>query len=130
MTSADRDALVALFRSTGGTDWLEKRNWDTDAELIAWHRVQVTRQGSTVKLNLISNNLRGGSPQGECIARGLPPKIEHTVSGRRFTERCPTGRTRFLCSQAFLSAPLKIWAAELVRLKVGRRRQKVFCLSY
>ncbi|CAM9975761.1 unnamed protein product, partial [Scytosiphon promiscuus] len=35
-TSADRAALLALFRSTCGPAWWGKQNWGTDAELSRW----------------------------------------------------------------------------------------------
>ncbi|CAM9335067.1 unnamed protein product [Ectocarpus sp. 13 AM-2016] len=63
MSSEDRAALVALFRSTGGTRWNGKGNWDTDADLSQWHGVQVNNDGRVVYLVLISNNLRGSIPE-------------------------------------------------------------------
>ncbi|CAN0352184.1 unnamed protein product, partial [Ectocarpus sp. 6 AP-2014] len=36
MISTDREALVALFRSTGGAGWRRRDNWDTDADLATW----------------------------------------------------------------------------------------------
>ncbi|CAM9549434.1 unnamed protein product [Ectocarpus sp. 12 AP-2014] len=57
MSSEDRAALVALFRSTGGTHWKRKKNWGTDADLSKWYGVYVIN-GRVVKLNLRYNNLR------------------------------------------------------------------------
>ncbi len=59
MSSTDRDALLALFHSTGGAGWERKDNWNTDAELSKWHGVNVNAEGRVVKLSLPSNNLRG-----------------------------------------------------------------------
>lgn len=59
MMSADRDALVALFRSTGGANWKKKDNWDTDADLSQWHGVKVDDQGRVAKVLLYNNNLQG-----------------------------------------------------------------------
>lgn len=59
MASTDRDALVALFRSTGGANWKRKTNWETDAELSQWHGVEVNNQGRVVELSMVNNNLRG-----------------------------------------------------------------------
>lgn len=61
LVALDRDALVALFRATGGASWKRKQNWDTDAELSAWFGVEVNNQGRVVKLNLEWNNLQGNS---------------------------------------------------------------------
>ena len=59
MSSGDRAALVALFRSTGGPHWRGKRNWDTDADLSRWSGVTVNDDGRVVKLDLYDNNLKG-----------------------------------------------------------------------
>ncbi|CAN0454574.1 unnamed protein product [Ectocarpus fasciculatus] len=59
MSSGDRAALVALFRSTGGTQWKYSWNWDTDADLWQWHGVQVNDDGRVVMLILLNNNLEG-----------------------------------------------------------------------
>ncbi|CAM9221130.1 unnamed protein product [Ectocarpus fasciculatus] len=62
MTSTDREALMALFRSTGGAGWRRRNNWDTDAGLATWDGVEVNDQGRVVGLNLARNNLQGPIP--------------------------------------------------------------------
>ncbi|CAN0538307.1 unnamed protein product [Ectocarpus sp. 8 AP-2014] len=59
MSSEDRAALVALFRSTGGTRWYRNKNWDTGADLSQWYGVHVKQDGRVVELWLSSNNLEG-----------------------------------------------------------------------
>lgn len=59
MTSTDRDALVALFSATGGANWTNNKNWNTAADLSAWHGVTVNSQGHVQKLRLRKNNLVG-----------------------------------------------------------------------
>lgn len=59
MASTDREALIALFRSTGGAGWRRSGNWDTDAALATWYGVQVNYQGRVVGLHLAANNLQG-----------------------------------------------------------------------
>ena len=59
MASTDREALIALFRSTGGAGWTNRDNWDTDAELAKWYGVKVNEQGRVVELDLRLNNLQG-----------------------------------------------------------------------
>lgn len=59
MAWTDRDALVALFRATGGERWVRKDNWDTDAELAEWYGVEANPEGRVVKIDLASNNLQG-----------------------------------------------------------------------
>ncbi|CAM9255072.1 unnamed protein product [Ectocarpus sp. 13 AM-2016] len=63
MASEDRAALVALFRSTGGTRWIRNANWDTDADLSQWSRVQVNDDDRVVKLSLANNCLGGTIPE-------------------------------------------------------------------
>ncbi|CAM9460953.1 unnamed protein product [Ectocarpus sp. 6 AP-2014] len=62
MAQTDRDALVVLYRATGGENWRERQNWDTDADLKTWHGVDVNDQGRVVKLKLRDNNLEGEIP--------------------------------------------------------------------
>ncbi|CAM9896761.1 unnamed protein product, partial [Ectocarpus sp. 8 AP-2014] len=45
MSSTDREALIALFRSIGGAGWMQRDNWDTDAVLATWYGVEVNDQG-------------------------------------------------------------------------------------
>ena len=55
---AERDALVALYRATGGDTWGKKQGWCTDAPLSEWYGVKVS-DGRVVELNLMQNNLQG-----------------------------------------------------------------------
>lgn len=59
MISKDRDALIALFHSTGGESWRHTSNWSTGADLSQWHGVKVNVHGHVVELRLPDNNLRG-----------------------------------------------------------------------
>ncbi|CBJ28475.1 Hypothetical leucine rich repeat protein (Partial), partial [Ectocarpus siliculosus] len=59
MPSEDRAALVALFRSTGGTLWKHNAYWDTDAKLSQWYGVYVNQDGRVKELRLSRNNLKG-----------------------------------------------------------------------
>ncbi|CAN0109764.1 unnamed protein product, partial [Ectocarpus sp. 8 AP-2014] len=62
MSSTDREALIVLFRLTGGAGWTRRDNWDTDAVLATWHGVRVNDQGRVVELILGRNNLQGTIP--------------------------------------------------------------------
>ncbi|CAN0201479.1 unnamed protein product, partial [Ectocarpus fasciculatus] len=62
MASTDREALIALFRSTGGVRWRRRDNWDTDAVLATWYGVEVNDQGRVARLYLEANNLQGPIP--------------------------------------------------------------------
>ncbi|CAN0100875.1 unnamed protein product, partial [Hapterophycus canaliculatus] len=68
MASTDRTALVAFFRSTGGGGgggegggWIDRTNWDTDADLSQWFGVKVNGEGRVVELSLSANNLQGAN---------------------------------------------------------------------
>ncbi|CBJ27067.1 LRR-GTPase of the ROCO family, putative pseudogene [Ectocarpus siliculosus] len=63
MASTDRDALVALYRSTGGAGWFKSDDWDTGAGLATWFGVEVNDQGRVVRLFLNKNNLQGPIPE-------------------------------------------------------------------
>ncbi len=58
---AERDALVALYRSTGGDNWTERTNWLTDKHVSTWHGV-IAFDGRVSVVNLSENNLTGEIP--------------------------------------------------------------------
>ena len=70
---SDRGALVSLYRSAGGANWSERRNWLTDAPLGEWHGVTVDQTGRVVRLELKENNLAGP----------IPPQIAQLTQLRR-----------------------------------------------
>lgn len=53
----DVRALLALYRVTGGPDWINP--WDLAAEVKTWRGVMLTSEGRVLSLSLCSNNLRG-----------------------------------------------------------------------
>ncbi len=58
----ERDALVALYTSTGGPGWADNRGWLTEAPMRRWSGVEVDAQGRVVGLSLNSNELSGQIP--------------------------------------------------------------------
>ncbi|CBJ29659.1 Hypothetical leucine rich repeat protein-likely pseudogene [Ectocarpus siliculosus] len=54
MAATDRDALVAVFHSTGGRSWAINNNWNTMAELFRWYGIKVDGRGRVVKLKFRS----------------------------------------------------------------------------
>ena len=58
---AERDALVALYRSTGGDNWTERTNWLTDKHVSTWHGV-IAFDGRVSVVSLSENNLTGEIP--------------------------------------------------------------------
>ena len=58
---SDREALMALYNSTGGSGWTNNDGWDSAQGLDTWFRVTL-RNGRVVGLDLADNNLRGTLP--------------------------------------------------------------------
>ena len=59
----DREALVALYKATGGANWTNNTNWLSDKPLVNWHGVTGnTSGGHVVHLNLRHNGLAGSLP--------------------------------------------------------------------
>ncbi|CAN0177017.1 unnamed protein product, partial [Ectocarpus sp. 13 AM-2016] len=54
MATTDREALVTLFHSTGGTNWYCNGNWNTTAELFTWYGIKVDLDGRVEELRLAS----------------------------------------------------------------------------
>ena len=60
--ATDREILEMLHAATGGRDWIDSRNWLTDAPLGEWRGVEVDERGRVVKLRLWDNGLVGRLP--------------------------------------------------------------------
>ena len=60
--ATDREILEMLHDATGGRDWIDSRNWLTDAPLGEWRGVEVDDQGRVVELRLWDNGLAGRLP--------------------------------------------------------------------
>ena len=58
---SDREALMALYNSTGGSGWTNNDGWDSAQGLDTWFGVTL-RNGRVVGLDLADNNLRGTVP--------------------------------------------------------------------
>ena len=60
--SPDRDVLVSLYHSMGGTGWTYNTNWLTDKHVDDWYGVNTDEEGRVSSLNLGGNNLTGQIP--------------------------------------------------------------------
>ena len=60
--ATDREILEMLHAATVGRDWIDSRNWLTDAPLEEWRGVEVDDQGRVVELRLWDNGLAGRLP--------------------------------------------------------------------
>lgn len=61
VSNAERQALIDLYNATGGANWTNNKNWNTNAPVCDWHGVLVT-QGKVTRLTLTNNNLTGALP--------------------------------------------------------------------
>ncbi|MDE2927702.1 MAG: M66 family metalloprotease [Acidobacteriota bacterium] len=57
-----RDALTALYQSTGGPDWFDSTNWGTSRPLGEWYGITVDDDGRVTELHLRGNGLTGPLP--------------------------------------------------------------------
>ena len=62
VVASQRDALMALYQSTGGPDWFDSGNWGTRRPLGEWHGVTVDDDGRVTELDLDRNGLTGPIP--------------------------------------------------------------------
>ena len=61
--SMDRDALVALYNATNGSNWTDNTNWLSDQPISEWYGVAVGGvSGQVTKLDLRGNNMTGSIP--------------------------------------------------------------------
>ncbi len=57
----ERNALIALYSATNGSNWINNTNWNTTAPVCVWHGVTVIN-GTITSIELNSNNLSGDIP--------------------------------------------------------------------
>ena len=62
MATTDREALVALYDATDGSNWTTSTNWKTTAPLKDWSGVTAPAGDSVIILSLVYNNLSGIIP--------------------------------------------------------------------
>ena len=59
VATTDREALVALYDATDGSNWTTSTNWKTTAPLKDWSGVTAPAGDSVIILSLVYNNLSG-----------------------------------------------------------------------
>ena len=62
LVAADRETLIALYRSANGDNWIINSNWLSDAPLNTWYGVTIDDSGRVTKLELGYNGLSGAIP--------------------------------------------------------------------
>ena len=60
--SIDRDALMALYHSTGGENWVRRDRWLSDRHMGTWFGVTVNTDGRVSELVMPENGLTGELP--------------------------------------------------------------------
>ncbi len=66
--AGDREALVALYDSTGGDGWFNAWGWKTAAPLGRWHGVATDSEGRVIGIDL-------SGPFGNGLAGSIPDEI-------------------------------------------------------
>ena len=84
--AAERDALIALYQSTGGENWTNNTNWCTDKPLSKWYGVNVSDNRVT-SLSLAYNNLVGDLPD---VFDGLQELTTVYLPGNKLTGTLPS----------------------------------------
>ena len=116
----EREALAALYNSTGGERWRNNENWLSDKPVDTWHGVR-TVGGRVTKLFLNDNRLRGRIPaelgnlthlrelwlgDNDRITGELPPELSNLT------------RLQVLdVNSSELSGPIPAWLGELTALR-------------
>ena len=60
--AAERAALVAFYRSTGGPNWKANFGWDTDTAIDQWYGITTRSDGHVTEVHMDGNGLTGSIP--------------------------------------------------------------------
>ena len=58
----DKDALIALYCATDGSNWTNNSNWLTESPLGGWYGVTLDNNGRVTRLRLPNNQMSGSIP--------------------------------------------------------------------
>ena len=59
----DRETLERFYETTGGEQWDENENWNSEEPLNQWYGVDTDDEGEVVSLRLSENSLSGDTPE-------------------------------------------------------------------
>ena len=85
--SSDWPPLVAIYNAANGENWVNNRNWVSDAPLGAWHGVFINSIGEVTGLELAENGLVGEIPSE---LGSLSNLIGLTLSNNELTGAIPS----------------------------------------
>lgn len=57
--ATDREALIALYETTGGEHWTNNDNWCTETDIEYWYGITRNEAGKVTNIDLSNNNLTG-----------------------------------------------------------------------
>ncbi len=86
ISKRDRDALIALYRATGGANWTNKENWLSNRPLDEWYGVTTSSAGRVIWLELSENGLKGRIP---AAIADLDRLLVLVLSGNQLTGPIP-----------------------------------------
>lgn len=91
ISDTEYNALLALYNSTGGSNWIYRTGWSTAGpakqDVKDWHGVTVDQFGRVIKLDLPNNNLTGTLPAS---ISGLSYLKELNLDGNEISGSIPT----------------------------------------
>ena len=58
-----RNALIDLYKATGGDNWTINTNWCSTEPVSTWYGVKCNSEGLVTSIDLANNNLRGTLPE-------------------------------------------------------------------
>ena len=124
----ERAALIALYNSTGGSDWRKNAGWLSEAPITYWHGVKTGPGNHVITLNLLQNNLRGELP----AELGNLSKLESlALNGNQITGDIPSelGNLRKLRILTLTRTPMIGCVPRVIRGRLisDYRKHLVFC---
>ncbi len=90
-----KNALIDLYQSTDGDNWIDNTNWCTDKPLSEWYGLQFDSDGELRSLTLPHNGLKGELPS----SIGDLANVDLYLLGNELYGEIPSGAfaARYLC---------------------------------